>query len=125
MSETACPLCYTPLEVTDVAPCMECGNDPREVEHAIAGRHSYAEMRVFGDLTLVLCDFCQIGFGSFSPILFGLPGDSLIKYKKMEFLRAIEGIYIRQDKYCPYCGYRLPFLKFIQKVRELNGKAEG
>ena len=125
MSDSQCPICYTPLEVTDVAPCMECGNDPQEIEHALAGTHTYAEMRIFGDLTLVLCDFCQVDFGSYDPAFFGLPRDARIGYEKMQFLRAVEEVNICKDKYCPQCGYRLPFIKFVQQARELHGNAAG
>jgi hypothetical protein len=125
MSDSQCPICYAPLEVTDVAPCMECGNIPQEIEHALAGKHSYAEMRIFGDLTLVLCDFCQVDFGSYDPTFFGLPRGARIGYEKMQFLRAVGEVFIAKDKYCPQCRYRLPFLKFVQKARELHGKSDG
>jgi hypothetical protein len=46
MSDSQCPICYTSLEVTDVAPCMECGNIPQEIEQALTGKHSYAEMDI-------------------------------------------------------------------------------
>jgi len=46
---------------------------PLEIEHALAGKHSYAEMRIFDDLTLILCDFCQVDFASHDPTFFGLP----------------------------------------------------
>jgi hypothetical protein len=125
MSDSQYPICYAPLEVTDVAPCMECGNIPQAIEHALAGKHSYAEMRIFGDLTLVLCDFCQVDFGSYDPTFFGLPRGARIGYEKMQFLRAVGEVFIVKDKYCPQCGYRLPFLKFVQKARELHGKSDG
>lgn len=123
MSETHCPLCYTALEVSDVAPCMECGNVSEEIEHALAGKHTYAEMRIFGDLSLILCDFCQVDFGSFHPEFFGLPKDAHIGYGKMQFLRSIKNVRINKDKVCPKCGYRLPFLKFVQQARELYGSS--
>ena len=77
-------------------------------------------MRIFGELTLVLCDFCQVDFGSFNPEFFGLPKDTRIGYEKMQFLRDVEGARISKDKVCPNCKYRLPFLKFVQQARELN-----
>src|SRR5215204_1432475 len=122
MSETHCPLCYTALEVTDVAPCMECGNLPDEIENALAGKHTYAEMRIFGDLTLVLCDYCQVDFGAFNPEVFGLPKGVRIGYGKMQFLRDVEEVRIGKDKICPQCRHRLPFLKFVQRARELHGR---
>jgi hypothetical protein len=120
MNDSQCQICYTPLEVTDVAPCMECGNIPEEIEHALAGKHSYAEMRIFGDLTLVLCDFCQVDFGSSDPTYFGLPRDAKIGYEKMQYLKTVEEVFIGKDKYCPQCGYRLSFLKFVQQARDLH-----
>ena len=118
MSETYCPLCYTELEAAEVAPCMECGNLPEEIEHARAGKHSYSEMSIFGDLTLVLCDFCQVDFGSFKPEMFGLPSDSRIEYGKMQFVRDVTDVQIGKDKVCPRCAYRLPFLRFVQRARD-------
>jgi hypothetical protein len=118
MSDNYCPLCYTQLEVRDVAPCMDCGHLPQEVEHALAGKHTYAEMRIFDELSLILCDFCQVDFGSYDPTFFGLPKDARIGYEKMQFLQPVEDTFIRKDKCCPQCAYRLPFLKFVQKARE-------
>lgn len=120
MSETHCPLCYTALEVTDVAPCMECGHLSEEIEHALTGKHTYAEVRIFGDLTLTLRDFCQVDFGSFNPEVFGLPGGARIGYEKMQFVRDVEGAGVCKDKVCPRCLHRLPFLRFVQKARELH-----
>ncbi|MBH1969615.1 hypothetical protein FK216_00210 [Moraxellaceae bacterium AER2_44_116] len=122
MSEAYCPLCYAGLEVIEVAPCMECGHSPVELQHALFGQHRYAEMRIFGELTLILCDFCLVDFGSFNAELFGLPKNTRIGYEKMQFLRDIEDIYITKDKICPSCNYRLPFLSFIKKAQELHVK---
>ena len=32
MSDLQYPICYTGLEAHDVAPCFDCGDDPRELE---------------------------------------------------------------------------------------------
>ena len=120
MSESHCPLCYSLLEVADVAPCMECGNRVKEVEHAREGKHTYAEVQIFGDLTLVLCEFCQVDFGSFNPEVFGLPRGTRIGYDKMQFLRDVTEVRIAKDKVCPQCEYRLPFLRFVQRAREFH-----
>jgi hypothetical protein len=100
---------------------MECGNLPEEIEHALAGKHTYAEMRIFDGLTLVLCNFGQVDFGSFNPEVFGLPKDAHIGYEKMQFLRNVEDVHIGKDKVCPRCKYRLPFLKLVQRALELHG----
>lgn len=120
MSDTNCPVCYSPLEVRDVAPCMDCGAVPHEIDHALSGRHTYAEFRVFGDLTLVLCDFHQVDFGSYDPTYFGLPKNARIGFQKMQFVRSIDDIQITKDKYCPECKRRLAFLKFLEQARQLN-----
>jgi hypothetical protein len=125
MTEKQCPICYTPLAVTDVAPCIACGNKPQEIEHAIAGKHTYAEMRIFGELTLILCDFCQVDFGSFDPAFFGLSKDARIGYDKMLYLRTVEKVVIGKDKYCPQCEFRLPFLEFVQQARKLHHNTNG
>src|SRR5436190_23468165 len=101
MSETRCPLCYTLLETADVAPCMECGNLREEIEHCLEGKHTYSEMRIFGDLTLVLCNFCQVDFGSSDPEWFGLPKSARLGYDKMQFVRDIRNVSITKDKVCP------------------------
>jgi hypothetical protein len=54
-----------------------------------------------------------------------MPRGARIGYEKMQFLRAVEDLFIAKDKYCPQCGFRLPFLKFVQQARELHGKADG
>ena len=97
-----CPLCSTELETIEVAPCTECGHLAQEIEHALAGKHTYAEMRVFGDLSVVLCNFCQADFGSFHPEFFGLPPNakSHIGYEHMQFVRGVD-VFIGKDKYCP------------------------
>src|SRR4051794_5038082 len=64
MAESVCPICYGPLEFREVAPCYDSGHDPEELEHLSAGRHTYAELRIFG-LTIVLCNFCWVDFSSY------------------------------------------------------------
>src|SRR4051812_18768467 len=63
MSESYCPICYTPLEKREVAPCYDCGHDPDELRQLAAGEHEYAEVEVLG-ARAVLCDFCQGDFSS-------------------------------------------------------------
>ncbi len=117
MSISYCPLCHALLEIREVAPCMDCGHLPEEIEHALTGQHTYAEMRIFGDLTLILCNFCQVDFGSYDPGFFGLPQDARIGFDTMEFVRSVDAVSIGKDKYCPECGRRLAFLEFVDQAR--------
>jgi len=120
MSENYCPICYSKLEVKEVAPCMECGHLEEEIQHAIEGKHTYSEMRVFNDLCLILCNFCQVDFGSYKSETFNLAKGKRIGFENMQFLREITDHSIRKDKVCSNCMSRLPFLKFLSEVREFN-----
>jgi hypothetical protein len=101
---------------------MNCGHAEHEIEHALSSEHTYAEWRIFGDLTLVLCNICMLDFGSFHPEFFGLPRSAKIGYEKMHFVRSIDEIYIGKDKYCSACGARLAFLKFVADARALHSR---
>jgi hypothetical protein len=103
---------------------MDCGHRPEEIEHALAGIHSFAEMRIFDELTLILCDFCQVDFSSYDPTYFGLEAGSRMGYRRMQFVRDVEERFIRKAKYCPECDRVLPFLQFLEKARKLFGPAQ-
>jgi hypothetical protein len=124
MSKNYCPICFIKLEVKDVAPCMECGHLDEEIEHALAGIHTYYEMRIFGELSLILCDFCQVDFGSFHPEFFSLPPNARIGFGKMQFIRSIDNYSIQKDKFCPDCRHRIQFLNFVYQAREFNQQNE-
>lgn len=103
---------------------MHFGFDPQEIEHAQIGKHAYAEYRIFGDLSLVLCNFCQCDFSSYDPTFFGLPRGTRVGMdgpRGWEFVREVQPV-ITKDKCCTHCGYRLPFLKFVARERELHGE---
>lgn len=116
MSESTCPICYGPLETRDVAPCWDCGAGPVELEHLTKGRHNYAEFIVFNS-KIILCDFCQVDFGSCAPNYFG-QGRRAMYGKDLLFVREIVEVRICKDKYCEACDRRLAFLKFLATVRE-------
>jgi hypothetical protein len=65
VSESNCPICNASLETRDVAPCWDCGALPIELSHLAEGRHKYAEFLIF-DTAIILCDFCQVDFGSYA-----------------------------------------------------------
>jgi hypothetical protein len=120
MKPEQCPLCFSPLEAREVAPCMECGHDPEELRHFAEGKHTYAEYRIFGPLALVLCNFCQVDFDSCDPAYFGLPGTARIGFARMQFLRDVVPPPHTFDKVCPECDHRLSYLQFVAAARELH-----
>jgi len=120
MKETHCPLCYQPLEVREVAPCHACGACPGEIDHFREGKHRYAEYEVFPGLQVVLCNICDIEFSQYDPVYFGLPPKTRVGFPKMRLVRKISAPVVERDKYCPSCRYRLAFLRFVQRARELH-----
>jgi len=120
-----CPLCSGPLHVKEVAPCMECGADPKELDHARNGKHTYAIYRIFGKFEVALCNFCQVDFSSYDPKYFGLPRKrNLGLGYDFEFVKDLKDVSIRKDKYCPACGLRLGFLRFVQSAREAHTNSD-
>ncbi|MBB5030545.1 hypothetical protein HNQ65_000099 [Prosthecobacter vanneervenii] len=103
---------------------MDCGHDPMEVVHAQKGRHTYAEYRVFGALSLVLCNFCQVDFTSYAPAYFGLPSGTQIGLggRDWQLIREMPAT-VRKDKCCASCGHRLSFLEFVLQAREIHAMA--
>lgn len=118
MSESHCPICYTELLAKQVAPCMECGSDEFELDHY--KEHSYNEYELYFGIRLILCDFCDVDFGSYNPTHFGFTKGTKIGYEDFKFVREINDKELKLDKYCPKCEHRLPFLKFIEQCRLIN-----
>jgi hypothetical protein len=120
MANEQCPVCFSVLEVRDVAPCEECGSDPQEIEHFQQGKHTYQRLEVFAGLELTLCNFCMVDFASWDPTFFGLPRGSRVGFERMRFVQDIPNPSLGKDKFCPECRLRLAFLKFVAAARELH-----
>ena len=120
MQEQCCPLCFGSLDVRDVAPCEVCGGNPIEIEHFHSRVHHYAEYEVFPGLCLVLCNFCDVDFGSNNPTYFGLSPRTRIGYQTLRLVRLIEKPNLGKDKFCEACGLRLAFLRFVAQARLLH-----
>lgn len=117
MQAMHCPICFTPLEIREVAPCYDCGHMDRELAELAEGRHTYSEYRIFG-LPVVLCDFCDADFGSYKPGYLGLPDHERLAPNCLEFVREVDPTsQAHHDKYCPLCRHRLAFLQFLAEVR--------
>jgi hypothetical protein len=102
----------------DVSPCMECGGDPRELRMLEHQAHSYNALLVFGEYPLVLCDFCQVDFGTYPSYFFGLPRHRHLGFNDLVYQEKVAPT-LSQDWVCGDCGYRLAFLNFVAKVRGL------
>lgn len=120
MKETNCPICYTELLKKKVTPCSECGADDFELDHY--KEHKYHEYVLYHGIKLVLCDFCDVDFGSYDPTHLGFEKGRSIGYEDFEFVREITDVKMVHGKYCPECNSNLPFLKFIRDCRIANSK---
>lgn len=105
----------------EVAPCDECGGSPDEIQHFMSGKHRYAEYEVFASLTVTLCNFCDVDFGSFDPTFFGLPRNARIGYQYMRLIQPVREPPLGRDKFCPSCNLRLSFLRFVNQARQQHG----
>ena len=103
---------------------MECGADPAELDHARTGQHTYAIYRIFGKFELALCNFCQVDFSSYDPQFFGLTRKRKAGVgHNFDFVKDLKDLSIRKDKWCPKCGFRIGFLRFVLAAREANSKS--
>jgi hypothetical protein len=67
---------------------------------------------------VVLCDFCDVDFGSYYPSYFGLPDCGHVIGEVLDLVRVIDPApYPITDGYCDQCKHRLAFLKFLAAVR--------
>ena len=97
-----------------------CGAVSTEIEHAREGQHTYAEYKVFDDVSMVLCDFCQVDIGSIHPEYWGTSNIQRISFTDLRLVRQVDDLHIGRDKYCPECGDRLALLVALKKIRDLN-----
>lgn len=103
-----------------VAPCFDCGHAEAELRELAAGEHEYNRFRIFGQ-EIVLCDFCDVDFGSYYPSWFGLAGRSpgAVNYD-LEFVAGVPNPQPATDLVCDNCKHRLAYLKFLVNSRRTN-----
>jgi hypothetical protein len=116
MAESHCPICHTKLEGRDVAPCFDCGDDPRELDDLANGKHTYSEVLAFG-VPLVVCNVCEADFASYDQAYFNRPREARQGLGEFVFVRQLLHPVPAKDKYCPACSRRLAFLRFLAAVR--------
>lgn len=113
-----CPICSTHLSKRDVAPCYDCGHEESELDECKRGEHDYNVFELWG-YEIVLCDFCDVDFGSYYPEYWGLPPGPLPEYP-LNLLKPVVQPTITTDLYCSSCDHRLAFLQILYKARKLN-----
>jgi hypothetical protein len=108
-----CPACYTPLEVRDVTPCLNCGGWPEAVARFLQAAQ-FTEFRLPCGRAIALCRACELeefmvagGWG------FRLcPGERL-PVNVLQRVRALPTPQLRRDKFRPACNLRLAFVMGI------------
>ena len=113
-----CPICRGKLETRKVAPCFDCGHDPKELSDFANGVHNYHLLEIFGN-RLVLCDFCSADFDSYDHDFLGFPEELANNYP-LEYISKLENPHLGQDGYCPECQHRLAYLVIIKNIRDKN-----
>ena len=121
MKKEQCPICFGKLEIVDTAPCCDCGHDQNEIVHYNEGKHTYHELEIFG-ISIILCNYCMVDFSSYEPEYFGLSRSTKVGFGSKSFkeIRILNHLSIQKDKFCPSCGHRLTFLKWLRDIRERN-----
>jgi hypothetical protein len=109
------------MQLCEVAPCLDCGADPRELEDWRNGEHTYSKVGLFDDE--LLCDFCDADMPSTDPLFWGFPAE-------LDWDAAL-GSYpyaplpsrppLRTEPACPKCGNTLRKQEFIRRNAERNG----
>lgn len=120
MKNTQCPICFSELEVRDCTPCDDCGGDPQELEDLKANKHIYRRYEIYKGLTLTLCNFCDVDFGSYHADYFGFTNGKRIGYQHFRELSELKLPAIAKDKYCTVCYAKLKFLNFLAEIRQMN-----
>jgi hypothetical protein len=64
-------MCGADMVISDVTPCLDCGADPKELDHWLT--HRYARVAIFDNE--LLCDFCIVDMPSTDPAFWGFPAN--------------------------------------------------
>jgi len=113
-----CPICSGKLENRKVAPCYDCGHDPKELKEFADGVHNYDVYEIFGN-RLVLCNFCSADFDSYDHDFLGFPEELANNYP-LEYISKCDDPRLGEDRYCPECQCRLAYLVVLKDIRDKN-----
>lgn len=121
INQVICPECGFEMEQIQCAPCYDCGSLPEELTHFHEKEHEYNWYEVFGQ-EVILCDFCDVDFGSYNPSHFSL--SRTISYSRdLKFLALVKEPKIEPDFHCDVCRHRLKFINFRVAANEYNQNA--
>jgi hypothetical protein len=108
-----CPVCYTPLEVREVTPCLICGGWAEAVARFDPDA-PFSEFRLPRGRSLVLCNGCEVeefmvpgGWG------YRLAPAEKFPVNVLQRVRPLQTPHLGRDKFCPTCNLRLAFLMVI------------
>jgi hypothetical protein len=120
-SAPACGACGARMLIHQVAPCLDCGGDPRELGDWRSGYHAYEVVGLFDGETL--CDFCVADMPSTDPLFWGFPpgfrwGEELECHS---WERLAEAPPLRTEFACPTCHNTLRKQDFIRRNADRRG----
>lgn len=104
-----------------MAPCLDCGHMPRELEELRRGEHRYGVWEVFPGERMILCDFCDADFGSYGGEYWGLPPDRDLVLHEEQYVGKLEAPAAEVDWLCARCRHRLAFIRLRMRVLAANG----
>jgi hypothetical protein len=113
-----CPRCFENLETRETTPCYICGAWPEFVERL--GKEKYAKYALPNGQEIILCKGCLLeefmAPGGLGQLLNLSEEENLSQY--LSYVEVVEVDRLTQDKFCPSCNFRLPFLKLIVEAGE-------
>lgn len=113
-----CPICFEPMIRKELTPCMDCGGEESELGHF--KEHNYKEWEIVYDQRLILCDFCDVDFGSYKSDFFGFKNPRIIGFEHFNFVKDIKDKRLHTGLFCENCNMTHDFLKFVSVCRENN-----
>jgi len=96
---------------------MDCGGAESELDHY--KQHTYKEYEIAFGERLILCDFCDVDFGSYKRDFFGFTNKHS-GFEHLQFVRDIHDKSLRKGYFCSSCHMTHSFLKFVAVCREKN-----
>jgi len=117
MSAPTCGLCGNEMTICDVTPCLDCGGNPRELDHWET--HTYTQFGIIDGESL--CDFCAWDMASSDPAFWGFPDDMdwdaalAASFSELDHVPSLQRAYS-----CPNCWNSLRRQEFIVRNARRN-----